>query len=206
MEAWLLPVTVTCQTLLAGSLVATIARPRWRVWPPPSSRSWQFAFTWVLTAVSFLGTVVVGAAHWNACALPSTFRLGLGLPLLLGGIGFSFWALRTLSVHASLGLRGQLIQHGPYRHTRNPQYVGTVACLLGWAVLTSSVASATACLGCAAWYVLAPFAEEPWLRDRFGPPYERYCVVIPRFLSLRTAARQGRRLTRCCSGPGNTAR
>jgi protein-S-isoprenylcysteine O-methyltransferase Ste14 len=139
----------------------------------------------VLTAVSFLGTLLAGATHWNTLGLPSTVRIGLGAPLLIGGMALSLWGVHMLSIHASLGLRGQLIRDGPYRYSRNPQYVGSLACLLGWAVLTSSPASLAACLGCGAWYVLAPFAEEPWLRNQFGVAYERYCEAIPRFLSWR---------------------
>lgn len=186
METCLLLVTLASQILVAGSLVASVARPQWRVWPPPSARSWQFLFTWVLTAVSFLGTVGVGAFHWNALAVPIGLRLAIGAPLLVGGVAFSLWGVRTLSVQASLGLRGQLIRSGPYRYSRNPQYVGTLVCVAGWAVLASSLPALAACLGCGLWYLLAPFAEEPWLRNTFGSAYEQYCDAIPRFISWRT--------------------
>jgi len=35
------------------------------------------------------------------------------------------------------------------------------------------------------WFVLAPFTEEPWLRDKFGAEYDSYMKRVPRFLSFR---------------------
>jgi protein-S-isoprenylcysteine O-methyltransferase Ste14 len=31
-------------------------------------------------------------------------------------------------------------------------------------------------------FLIAPFAEEPWLRERFGPSYDEYAEEVPRFL------------------------
>lgn len=32
------------------------------------------------------------------------------------------------------------------------------------------------------WFVLAPFTEEPWLRERYGQQYEAYKKRVPRFI------------------------
>jgi protein-S-isoprenylcysteine O-methyltransferase Ste14 len=37
------------------------------------------------------------------------------------------------------------------------------------------------------YYLLLPFAEEPWLRKQYGPAYEQYYRDVPRFVGLRTA-------------------
>ena len=80
---------------------------------------------------------------------------------------------------ASLGLGGDFIRRGPYRFTRNPQYVGNVAWFAGYALLSSSEVTAWACAAGSLWFVLAPFAEEPWLR---AEAYEEYRRQVPRFL------------------------
>jgi protein-S-isoprenylcysteine O-methyltransferase Ste14 len=32
------------------------------------------------------------------------------------------------------------------------------------------------------WFALAPFAEEPWLREKLGAPYEEYTKRTRRYL------------------------
>ena len=76
------------------------------------------------------------------------------------------------------------MESGPYRVSRNPQYVGDIALLLGWGVACNSLLTWLLCLLGVAWFALAPLAEEPWLRERYGPPYEAYRGRVSRFLGL----------------------
>jgi len=176
--------TIATQVLLALSLVWSIACPNTRLWPPPQRSSWQFWFTWLGTAISIVGLLALGVLDWGSGGLSLFIRLGIGVPLLVGGISFALWGVRTLSAHASLGLGDQLIEKGPYRYTRNPQYVGDIVALGGWVLLADSPASAWAGLGASSWFILSPFAEEPWLRARFGSAYNKYSQSVPRFLGL----------------------
>jgi protein-S-isoprenylcysteine O-methyltransferase Ste14 len=91
----------------------------------------------------------------------------------------------TLGPHASEGLGGDLVANGPYRYSRNPQYVGTVAVLIGYATFSNSALALIAAVLASCWFVALPCAEEPWLRDRFGTAFEEYATRVPRFLSLR---------------------
>ena len=83
---------------------------------------------------------------------------------------------------------GWLVKDGPYRFTRNPQYVADIGMLAGFAVLSNSFYAWITCLLGMIWFVLAPFTEEPWLRDQFGIEYDLYMKRVPRFLSFK---RQG---------------
>ena len=47
---------------------------------------------------------------------------------------FALWGVRTLGVHQSLGLEGELARGGPYELSRNPQYVGDTLLLVGYAL------------------------------------------------------------------------
>lgn len=101
----------------------------------------------------------------------------------------------ALSVPTTLGARGRLVRSGPYRFSRNPQYVGTCAYLASLVLLSGSHLAAVACLAIAPWFLVTPFVEEPWLLERFGEPYARYCAGVPRFLGrARGGARGGSRL------------
>ena len=177
-------VAVAGQTLLVGSLVLSILSPTKRIWPPPGRWSWQFWFTWSLTSVALAGGMILGFLDWNRWLFPHWVRLPVGGLLIAAGISFASWGLRTLGSHASLGLGGQLISSGPYRYSRNPEYVGDIVALLGYAIVCNSlVVLVVAALG-ATWLALAPYAEEPWLRRQLGDNYEEYARRVPRFVGF----------------------
>jgi protein-S-isoprenylcysteine O-methyltransferase Ste14 len=90
-----------------------------------------------------------------------------------------------LSVQTTLGLGGSLVKTGLYRYSRNPQYVSDIVALAGYAILSNSwMTMITTFLGMV-WFALAPFTEEPWLRERYGDEYEKYKSEVPRFLIFK---------------------
>jgi len=132
----LLLVTLATQLLLFVTLGVSIADPKRRIWPPPSRHSWQFYFTWVGSWIALSGAFLLAVLDENTLGLSPTLRLGVGVPLLLAGAALIAWGTRTLSLHTSLGLGGQLIRSGPYRWSRNPQYVGLCAYLASLTLLS----------------------------------------------------------------------
>lgn len=185
----LLAVTLLTQALLVCSLVVSRVRPAVRIWPPPSHRSWQFYFTWIGAWVHLSGAFLLAILDWNSLGLSGWIRFGLGLPLIVLGQLFIFWGFRVLSLHTTLGLGGPLVRGGPYRYSRNPQYVGACVYLAGLALLSGSGVTVVACLGGLVWYLCAPFGEEPRLRAEFGAEYEAYCRDAPRFIAWRRIPR-----------------
>jgi len=176
--------TLAAELALAALLVVSVWRPEARVWPPPRRCSWQFWTVWALTDLVTLGILVVGILDWNSLGLDLWLRASLGGVLAAAGGGFALWAIRTLSWHATLGLEVQLVDRGPYRWSRNPQYTGDIALVGGWALLCGSLLTGILCLLGAAWFALAPRAEEPWLRARYGPAYDDYRRRVRRFLGF----------------------
>jgi protein-S-isoprenylcysteine O-methyltransferase Ste14 len=65
------------------------------------------------------------------------FTLVGGFAILTGG-GIAYWAMRTLSIHQSLGLKGKLVTEGPYQHSRNPQYIDFILMYTGVILMTYS--------------------------------------------------------------------
>lgn len=175
-------VTLVDLTALGATIVWSIAVPERRVWPPPGRGSWRFALTWALTGIGLAGYLVLAVLDARALADASALRIALGSALAACGLAFALWGVHTLTAHAALGLGGPLVTGGPYRFSRNPQYVGDIALLLGVAILSDSGRVWLACAGGVLWFALAPFAEEPWLRERLGSPYEDYLRSTPRFL------------------------
>jgi protein-S-isoprenylcysteine O-methyltransferase Ste14 len=96
------------------------------------------------------------------------------------------WAMRALGLGQSFGLEGGLVTDGPCRYSRNPQYVGFVLMLIDVVLVTNSVQALVTGSVVIALVLLAPFSEEPWLRERFGSRFDEYCERVPRFLGLRS--------------------
>lgn len=168
-------------TLLAATFVALL-RPGLRLWPPPGPRSWQFRLTWILFSLAAGAGTTLGFLDWDSLALPNVLRLPVGGLLVVGGLGLAGWGMRTLSVRQTLGLTGTFAGSGPYRFTRNPQYLGDIAATLGWAVFTGSILVCATAIPAVLWYLLLPRTEEPWLLARYGEDYRRYQDATPRFL------------------------
>ena len=78
---------------------------------------------------------------------------------------------------------------GPYRFSRNPQCVAFIAGYLGYALLCNSFLALVAAVLLAVELGLSPFAEEPWLRTRFGAEYDEYARRVPRFVGFPRSAR-----------------
>ena len=174
-------------TLLAisiGSMLLSITRPDLRTWPPPSTTPLPrplLAIVGRCLPIGLLGLLLLGVLDWNSLARESWGRFVGGLLFAVGGF-WALWGYRTLGVHLSQGNEGDLIDTGAYRHCRNPQYIGAIAVFVGYALLCNSTLALVASGLAAVTFILAPFAEEPWLREGLGAAYETYCARVPRFL------------------------
>ncbi len=167
--------------LLAGA-VWSVARPGRRIWPPPGRRSWQHVLTWAC----FYAVLGLNAAllflDWNSWVFQSPLRLIVGLPLaLLGGL-LAVWGMTAVGWKNTSGLRGGFVSSGPYRFTRNPQYLGDMACFTGVSVIANSLLLWITHLLIALVFFIAPLAEEPWLEEQYGDAYREYRRRVPRFL------------------------
>ena len=109
------------------------------------------------------------------------------LVLLVGGLTL-LWSVRefyaagrgTLAPWAPPQL---LVTSGPYRHSRNPMYIGVFLILLGWSALFASwVLLSYAALVLCACHARVTWAEEPLAARRFGANWDAYRSRVPRWL------------------------
>jgi protein-S-isoprenylcysteine O-methyltransferase Ste14 len=83
----------------------------------------------------------------------------------------------------------ELTQTGPYAHTRNPLYLGSMLVAAGFAVaLLSWLVAVVLAVGFVLIYVPVIASEERFLRATF-PDFEAYCRRVPRLIPRLTAAR-----------------
>ena len=172
---------------IVAMLVVTLVTDR-QLWPP-GERSAAYYAHWSLVWI-FNGALVATAyLDWNAWVLPRPSSLVAGVAL--AGIGAAIF-VRSAGVMDSaetMGVTGDLYTGGPYAYSRNPQYVGMIVGIVGFALLVNSRYVAVLAAAHVAWVLLLPRAEEPHLRAEFGEAYERYAECVPRFVGRRTLRR-----------------
>lgn len=175
-------ITLIAEILAMVSVEVSIAFPDRRIWPPEQKRPWTRALMWLLFTVSGMGVIALGVLDWGSLNLPSWLRWGMGMPLWIAGNGLALWAIVELGIAATFGEAEKLIQRGPYQRSRNPQYVGFIAGLIGWAMASSSTMTLAASLVGVLPLVLVPFAEEPWLAEKYEAAHKAYRRAVPRFI------------------------
>jgi protein-S-isoprenylcysteine O-methyltransferase Ste14 len=175
--------SILIEVLYITLFILTIKRPGFRFWPPPSPRSWQFFSAWILASLVLVGFFFTGLLDFNSAFLYSWARYPVGLLLLGLGSLLGSWSFWTFGLQATLGLGTRLITKGPYRHSRNPQYLADILQIIGYMVLTNSWRTWLIGVLGIVLNILAPFTEEPWLEERFGSSYLEYKQRVPRFFS-----------------------
>ncbi len=138
-----------------------------------------------LFIISGAGVVLLGVLDWDDFIVPSWVRVVIGIPLGLVGNLLALWAIATLGIAPTSGDEGAFVFRGPYRFSRNPQYVGFMLALVGWALITNSAFVLTVSLAGIIPLLLVPFAEEPWLLERHGTAYTEYKRTVPRFIAFK---------------------
>ena len=167
--------------LLAG-VVWSVAVPDKRIWPPPGRRSWQYRFTWGGTYAVCAISILLLLMYWNSWVFQGPLRFVVAIPLVLAGGGLALWGVVTVGLKNSQGLRDGFLPAGPYRFTRNPQYVGNIVALVGVSVFANALLLWITNLLVMLWFLLAPLAEEPWLEEQYGDAYREYRKRVRRFL------------------------
>ena len=98
------------------------------------------------------------------------------------GVAFLVWGIATLGVKNSSALPDGFIARGPYRISRNPQYVGDFFIFSGVIIVANSELVLVTHLLTSLVFVLAALAEEPWLEVEYADQYAAYRRDVPRFL------------------------
>ncbi len=178
--AWLATGLLAAGALLAA-LLWSIVFPMRRVWPPKTDNVATKAAVWGLTILVFASAVFLGILDWNSLGWPAWFRWGAGLPLIVAGNIIVWTGVAAIGLKATSGDRVQLKTEGPYRYSRNPQYVADIAILLGWFLLSASLSSLPVVAAGILALAIAPFAEEPWLRSVYGTEFDDYMTRTRRY-------------------------
>lgn len=175
-------IDVMAHYVLLVGVAWSIFLPPKRAWPPPQKRSWQHAATWILFYLIFAIHIALIFLDWNSWVFKSYARLFLGIPLVLIGSGFLYWGILTLGVKNTSGVKDGFINTGPYRYTRNPQYLGDAFIFLGMILVSNSFYVLITHALTIFVFLLAPLTEEVWLEEKYGSMYLEYKRNTTRFI------------------------
>jgi protein-S-isoprenylcysteine O-methyltransferase Ste14 len=113
---------------------------------------------------------------------PQPAAVAWSLALVLPGLALRAYASGTVKKNQELTVTG------PYAHTRNPLYLGSMLIAAGFALaLLSWPVALVLTLGFAAIYVPVIASEERFLRAAF-PAFDGYCQQVPRLIPRLTPA------------------
>lgn len=171
-----------CLYILLIGVTWSILVPKKRIWPPPKKTSWQYYLTWVLFCIVFLLNFLLVLLDWNSWIFTESIRFFIAFPLIIwGGMLFS-WGIITLGTKNTSGIKDQFIKKGPYRYTRNPQYLGDNILFFGIIILSNSLFSLITHALLILVFLITPWAEESWLEEQYNEIYKEYKKEIPRFI------------------------
>lgn len=178
---------VLAATGIASTVVASIMF-QVQLWPPGSD-TWKAGLHWGLVGIVDVCMLALAFLRWNTWVFPRPSSLAVGVVLSLLGAAVFLTASREMSGAETAGqVPATLHMDGLYARSRNPQYVGMIVGLIGFALLANARSVLVLSTMYIGWLALLPHAEEPWLQNQFGEDYERYCDRVPRFVGRRTFA------------------
>ena len=152
--------------------------------PPPAPQDWiarwQRIARRIRVPLGFLAAALYLFELWQRA--PRSAAVAWSLALVLPGLWLRGYAAGYVKKNR------ELTQTGPYAHTRNPLYLGSMLIAFGFALalLSWPVASVLAA-GFLVIYVPVIASEERFLRATF-PDFDDYCRRVPRLLPRLTPA------------------
>jgi protein-S-isoprenylcysteine O-methyltransferase Ste14 len=126
---------------------------------------------------------------WAGVARPQ--RLGVpqlvGIVVTVAGAMLALWCVLSFAIFgrgtpAPFDPPRRLVVRGPYRHVRNPMYLGASLALLGAALFyQTGTLAAYGAIFLVLVHALVVVCEEPTLRATFGGDYQAYCRRVRRW-------------------------
>jgi protein-S-isoprenylcysteine O-methyltransferase Ste14 len=152
------------------------SRPDWKVKVPPPIWAVLYIVIAALFDLAYPWKSLIDLSSRTACV---TF--------IIAGAAVAFWArglfARRSTTIIPTGSTSALVTTGPYRHSRNPMYVGMTLVTLGIAFLVGAMPmfAVPVALFVTVNRVFVPF-EEAKMRRTLGAPYTEYLRRVRRWL------------------------
>lgn len=164
---------------------------RYRLWIAFAIYGLGFAAPWLIfsaggprVSTTWL-ELAGGLASTNALTLQSATVLVTSLAILLAGAGAAFrvWgtAYHGAGIVTSSAMHAQtVVAAGPYRHVRNPLYLGSFVFSLAVSILMAPMGAIFFLVAMFVQKLRLILGEEAYLAARQGEPYLAYMARVPR--------------------------
>lgn len=167
--------------IVITSLLLMLTQPKFSVSETKENRNTDKNSVLLIIAASCL-SVIMAEIEWAYWGIPNESLNALsvlGLMMMVGGIAFRIWAIRTMGRNFTATVRikkeHELIQTGPYSIVRHPSYTGAFLMITGIPVFLGSVFSIfLSVFMMTAVYYIRIKSEEKVLVDHFGDIYLNY--------------------------------
>jgi len=141
---------------------------------------WQRIARRIRVPLGFLAAALYVSDLWQRA--PRSIAVAWSLALVLPGLWLRAYASGYVKKNRELTVTG------PYAHTRNPLYLGSMLITAGFAVaLLSRPVALVLAVGFTVIYVPVIASEERFLRATF-PGFDAYCRHVPRLIPRLTPA------------------
>ena len=142
---------------------------------------WQRVARRIRVPLGFVTAALYLFELWRRAPVPGA--VAWSLLLVLPGLWLRAYAAGYVKKNR------ELTRTGPYAHTRNPLYLGSMLMAAGFALaLLSWPVALVLAVGFGVIYVPVIASEERFLRATF-PEFEEYCRRVPRLIPRLTASR-----------------
>lgn len=177
----LVATNLAAQSALFIGAIWCIAFPERRIYPMSGKTAWYYAMWLLFYFVLFTNPLFV-VLDWNTGVWTSPLRFWLAVPLVFAGALLFVAGFTALGAKNTSGLRDGFVARGPYLFTRNPQYLGDILMFTGVSIAANSEVVLVTHAFTSLVFLLAPMAEEPWLKEQYGETYTSYRREVPRLL------------------------
>lgn len=164
--------------LLSLLILSTVFSKKFRFWPP-GKRDWRWLTYWTLATVNSLSLLYLVV---EGLEISVSISFIAGLLLTSSGLFVTLKAIRDLSLDRTSGLEKNFVEKGLYSYSRNPQVLGNLITLVGLMVTKPNLEVSVLSVITGLWLVSMIFAEEDWLKEKYGEEYLEYIEEVPRFL------------------------
>ncbi len=144
-------------------------------------QTWQKIARRIRVPLGFLAAALYLFTLWQHA--PRPVAIAWSLALVLPGLWLRGYASGYVKKNRELAVTG------PYAHTRNPLYLGSMLMAAGFALaLLSWLVAMVLAAGFAIIYIPVIASEERFLRATF-PGFDDYCRMVPRIIPRLTPAK-----------------
>ncbi len=135
----------------------------------------------------FIGILTAFIIPRDAIAWDRNLLFAMGIFLMLVGVAFRWYCVRTLGKYFTPMVQIQsgqtVVERGPYRLIRHPSYTGAMITMIGFGLtLTNWISLGMVVLGMAVGYAYRVKVEEQALLEGLGQPYRDYMKRTRRFI------------------------